>query len=54
LDELAEFYPPEEARLWLFAPHKLLAGETPANKIQQGKTADVLAIIHQLRDGAYA
>ena|SRR5436305_2369679 len=54
LDELAEFYPPEEARLWLFAPHKLLGGETPANKIQQCKTADVLAIIHQLHDGAYA
>jgi transcriptional regulator with XRE-family HTH domain len=54
LDELAEFYAPEEARLWLFAPHKLLKGETPANKIQQGKTDDVLAVIHQLRDGAYA
>jgi transcriptional regulator with XRE-family HTH domain len=54
LDELAEFYAPEDARLWLFAPHKLLKGETPANKIQQGKTDDVLAIIHQLRDGAYA
>jgi transcriptional regulator with XRE-family HTH domain len=54
LDELAELYAPEEARLWLYAPHKLLKGETPANKIQQAKTDDVLAIIHQLRDGAYA
>ena len=53
LDELGEFYSPEEARLWLFAPHRLLGGETPANKIQQGKTDDVLAIINQLRDGAY-
>ncbi|HZF13594.1 MAG TPA: helix-turn-helix domain-containing protein [Thermoanaerobaculia bacterium] len=53
LDELAEIYPPEEVRLWLFASHKLLAGEAPANRIQQGKTADVLAIIYQLRDGAY-
>jgi len=53
LDELAEFFPPEEARLWLFAPHKLLGGETPATKIQQGKMSDVMTIIHQLRDGAY-
>jgi transcriptional regulator with XRE-family HTH domain len=53
LDELGEFYLPDEARLWLFAPHKLLRGDTPANKIQQGKIDEVLAVINQLRDGAY-
>src|SRR5207249_6317935 len=41
LSELSEFYTPEEARLWLFAPHKLLAGDTPADRIRSGKTQDV-------------
>jgi transcriptional regulator with XRE-family HTH domain len=51
--ELAEFYEPQEARLWLFAPHRLLGGERPADRIQQGRLDDVLALIAQLRDGAF-
>ncbi|HEV3322043.1 MAG TPA: helix-turn-helix transcriptional regulator [Solirubrobacteraceae bacterium] len=51
--ELAELYQPQEARLWLFAPHRLLAGERPTDRIQQGKPDDVLALIVQLRDGAF-
>jgi transcriptional regulator with XRE-family HTH domain len=51
--ELAEFYNPDEARLWLFAPHKLLGGDRPADRIQQGRVDDVRAIIAQLKDGAY-
>lgn len=54
IDELSEFYRPDEARLWLFAPHRLLAGDRPADRIQQGELDDVLAVIAQLRDGAYA
>ena len=53
IGELAEFYSPDEARLWLFSPHRLLAGERPADRIQQGRTDDVLALIMQLRDGAF-
>lgn len=53
LGELSEFYKPDEAKLWLFSPHKLLEGRKPADLIQEGKTDEVLAIIHQLRDGAY-
>lgn len=52
-DQLHEFYPPEEARLWLFSPHRLLSGQTPADRIQAGKSQDVLALIDQLRDGAF-
>lgn len=52
--ELAEFYRPDEARLWLFARNRSLGGDRPADRIQQGKVEDVLAIISQLRDGAYA
>jgi len=53
LTELAEFYTPEEARLWLFAPHKLLSGESPALRIQNDKAQDVFALLDQLRSGAY-
>lgn len=51
--QLAEFYAPDEARLWLYSPHKLLAGKRPAELIAQGDTDSVLALIDQLRDGAY-
>jgi len=52
-EELAEFYPPDQARVFLFKPHKLLNGETPADRIRKGKIEDVQAIIAQLKDGAY-
>jgi putative toxin-antitoxin system antitoxin component (TIGR02293 family) len=51
--ELSELYPPEEARLWLYSPHKRLAGQRPADLIQSGKTEEVLRIIAQLKDGAF-
>jgi uncharacterized protein (DUF2384 family) len=51
--ELVEIFGPEEARLWLFAPHPLLEGERPADLIQQGRVEEVRAIIAQLQDGAY-
>jgi transcriptional regulator with XRE-family HTH domain len=53
LTELAEFYSPEEAKLWLFSPQKLLGGQTAAARIQAGKTQDVFALLDQLRSGAY-
>jgi transcriptional regulator with XRE-family HTH domain len=51
--ELAELYPPDEAHLWLFSPHKLLRGERPADLIRQGRIEEVKRIIAQLQDGAY-
>lgn len=51
--ELAEFYEPGDARLWLFSRHKLLHGETPVQLIQQGRIDEVLAVIEQLKSGAY-
>jgi len=51
--ELAELYPPQEAHLWLFSPHKLLSGERPVDLIARGETERVLQIIAQLKDGAY-
>lgn len=52
-DQLSEFYEPAEARLWLFSPHRQLAGDRPADRIARGDSEAVLAIIDQLRDGAY-
>lgn len=53
VDQLSDFYQPDEARLWLFSRQKRLGGATPGELIQQGKTADVIDVINQLRDGAY-
>ena len=53
LTELSEFYTPDEARLWLFAPHKLLNGDSPALRIQNDSAQDVFALLDQLRSGAY-
>src|SRR5256885_5055674 len=32
LAELSDLYPPHEAKLWLFTPHRSLQGETPADR----------------------
>lgn len=53
IDELSDFYEPQEARLWLFSRQKLLDGRTPAELIQQGKTEEVRSMIAQLRDGVF-
>lgn len=53
IEQLADFYDPQEARLWLFSRQKLLAGQIPAELIAQGKSDEVLAVISQLRDGVY-
>ncbi len=51
--ELAEFYEPDDARLWLFSRHRLLHGATPAQRIKEGDIDAVLALIEQLKSGAY-
>jgi transcriptional regulator with XRE-family HTH domain len=53
VDQLSDFYEPQDARLWLFSRQKLLGGVTPADLIQQGKTGEVIRIIDQLRDGVF-
>ena len=53
MEELADLYPPEEARLWLFSPHRLLSRERPADLIQRDEIDRVLAVIEQLKTGAY-
>lgn len=55
--QLADLYTPDEARLWLFSPHRLLDGDSPVARIQK-KGADgideVLAVISQIKEGAFS
>ena len=53
VDQLADFYDPQEARVWLFARQKLLDGKVPAKLISEGKTESVLQVIRQLRDSVF-
>jgi transcriptional regulator with XRE-family HTH domain len=53
IEELGELYAPDEARLWLYSRHKLLAGRSPAELIVEGEFDTVLRLISQLKDGAY-
>lgn len=52
VDQLSEYYDPDEAKLWLFSRHRLLNGRTPAELIAEGDVDSVLALIAQLDDGA--
>jgi len=52
-DQLGQFYPAEEARLWLFSPHPELGGERPADRIAEDRMDEVLEIIDRLQSAAY-
>lgn len=52
-EQLAQFYTPDEAKLWLFSHHQLLGGERPADRIADGRIKDVLQLIEQLQSSAY-
>jgi uncharacterized protein (DUF2384 family) len=53
VDRLAEFYSPEEARLWLYAKHRLLNGERPIDLIHAGRADEVLSVIESLDASTY-
>src|SRR6266404_5750678 len=42
VDRLAEFYSPEETRIWLYARHPLLNGERAIDRIHDGVVLDAL------------
>lgn len=54
VDRLAELYQPDEAKLWLYSRNQLLGSERPVDLIRDGRMSDVLTVISQLIDGAYA
>ncbi len=53
VDQLSDFYEPNEARQWLFAPQKLLEGKSPALLIQNRKMDEVMKFVNQLRDAVF-
>ena len=53
VDRLAEFYEPDEIRLWLHTPHQMLDSARAIDLINAGKTEQVLAVIEALDAGAY-
>ena len=53
VDQLSDFYEPNEARQWIFAPQRHLNGESPAKLIRDGRIAEVRRLVDQLRDAVY-
>lgn len=53
IDRLADFYEPDETRLWLNSKHKLLQNERAIDLIAVGRTEEVLAVIDSLDSGDY-
>ena len=53
VDRLADFYSPEETRLWLYAKHRLLEGERAIDLIHRGEADKVLAVIESLDEATY-
>lgn len=53
VDRLAEFYSPDEARVWLYSKHRLLSGQRAIDLIHDGRADEVLAVIESLDAGAY-
>lgn len=54
VDRLAEFYTPDETRIWLYARHPLLDGERAIDLIHEGRTAEVLSVIEGLDESTYS
>jgi transcriptional regulator with XRE-family HTH domain len=53
VDQLSDFYEPNEARQWIFSPQKLLDWESPAHLIQRGRIDEVRRLVNQLRDAVH-
>ena len=53
VDQLADFYEPNEARQWMFAPQRLLDGRSPAELIQEGRIDDVRHLVNQMREAVH-
>ena len=53
IDQLSDFYQPNDARLWIFSPQKHLDGISPAELIREGRIDEVRRLVNQLRDAVY-
>lgn len=50
-EAVAHVMPPEMANLWIFTPNRLLAHDTPADRIRAGDYKSVLDVIEAVADG---
>lgn len=53
VDQLSDFYEPQDARVWLLSRQKLLGNMAPAELVQEGRTDEVISVINQLREGVF-
>lgn len=53
VERLADFYTPEETRLWLYAKHRLLGGARAIDLIHEGRADEILTVIESLDESAY-
>jgi len=53
VDQLSDFYEPNEARQFIFSRQRLLDGISPAELIKNGKIDDVISLVGKMRDGVY-
>jgi transcriptional regulator with XRE-family HTH domain len=53
VDRLAEFYDPDETRVWLYSKHRLLNGERAIDLIHDGRADEILGVIESLDQGTY-
>src|SRR4051794_24339169 len=53
VDRLAEFYAPDEIRLWLYAEHRMLNGERAIDLIGRRDVAGVLEAIGSVDESSY-
>ena len=50
---LGAYYAPEEIRAWLYARHPQLDGARAIDRIHEGRSEDVLAVLDRLESDAY-
>lgn len=53
IDQLSDFYEPNEARQWIFAPQKLLDGMSPAELIRNNRMDEIMRLVRQLREAVH-
>jgi transcriptional regulator with XRE-family HTH domain len=52
VERLAEFYAPDETRLWLYSKHRLLNGERAVDLINQGGADKVLTAVESIDEAS--
>ena len=50
---LADYFTPEESRIWLYSKHPMLDGERAIDLLNRQETEKVLEVIEQLDAGVY-